>query len=401
MKLKIAFLLVTTSIILSTITIPVKAQETSTSKWRVIEVDADGGSGPIGVDSNGIPHIVYMSAWNGATYATFDGTSWDYEIIRAGPWYPRSLAIDGNDAPHISFVVAEMGTTHCGYGNKTSANWNFTYVNNTIECFANSLDVNEDGKDVQVLYATVDGLNYAKLVNYSFVNETVDTTSVWKDSYVNSDKAIKIGKNGYPQIAYFVYETSTDRVIDYANFEGSVWNKTEIYRAKQGGGSIAIDLDSNSTPHIVYGTDHNAEYSTWNGSDWINETAVGSGYDTSIDLDNNQMPHISCIDHHDTNHAILKYAYKNKTIWVTESIDIANNVSEQMKWTSIAMDKYGYAHIAYTKKNSGLWYATNKPVVNEITTILGPSIILISLFIVAMKRKKKIDKNDGLHMAWE
>jgi hypothetical protein len=174
-----------------------------------------------------------------------------------------------------------------------------------------------------------------------------------------------------------------------AKGDGIGWNFSQIYKNISGGDGIAIALDNNDTPHITYSADPGAKYAKWNGTIWNIETIDLHGTANCIALDNIGNPHISYVDPQNTNYNKLKYAVKNGTKWNTDLIYTAKSVNEAIQATSLAVDKDGYSHIAFW--SGGLRYATNKPVVQEITMFIIPSIALIALFVI-IKRKSTIQQ---------
>lgn len=102
-------------------------------------------------------------------------------------------------------------------------------------------------------------------------------------------------------------------------------------------------------------------------------------------MDNINGIHISYYGNH-----VLKYAYKpfNST-WSNDTADATALVGI---WNSIAVDNLGYIHISYYDMNNyDLKYATNKSIVPELPVIIIPTVTIMAIFIILLRKEKTRD----------
>jgi hypothetical protein len=119
--------------------------------------------------------------------------------------------------------------------------------------------------------------------------------------------------------------------------------------------STSLALDANGYPHIAYGSDQGLKYAFKDESGW--NTQIVDPYiceGASLVLDHNGKPHISYLSDG------LRYAYLDDTGWVLQLVEYFSSAIHY--FTSLALDKYGYAHIAYVRwsyedKIFNLWHA--------------------------------------------
>lgn len=169
-----------------------------------------------------------------------------------------------------------------------------------------------------------------------WVIETVDS-----EGDVSSDNSLAVDSKGHPHICYYDY---THGDLKYAYWNGTHWIIEVVDSNGDVGRDCSIALDSNDFPHISYydATNGNLKYAWWNGTDWIIETVDSDGdvgVGSSIMLDSEGYPHISYGTY--KNHK-LKYARWNGTSWIIETVD-----NKDVFYTSIALDRNNYPHIAY------------------------------------------------------
>jgi hypothetical protein len=120
----------------------------------------------------------------------------------------------------------------------------------------------------------------------------------------------------------------------------------------------SIALDSSDNPHISYykrisSDQGDLKYATKASGSWVTEWVDGLttedklGRYTSIALDSSGYAHIS---YYDATNGDLKYATNASGSWVTEPVDWGGDVGQH---TSIALDSSGYAHISYWDVSNG------------------------------------------------
>lgn len=110
-----------------------------------------------------------------------------------------------------------------------------------------------------------------------------------------------------------------------------------------------LQTNAQGYPRLAYGGDH-LYYAAWDGSQWNIQVADASDYVgeyATLALDSFGYAHIAYYDHDNQR---LKYARQvGATTWDVQVVD-DNNVPG--RWNSIAVDTNGYAHISYLEE---LW----------------------------------------------
>jgi hypothetical protein len=141
------------------------------------------------------------------------------------------------------------------------------------------------------------------------------------------------------------------------------WDIEFVDTEDEAGELSSIALDSGDNPHIIYEyrnpstASEELRYALKNGSVWINET-VDSGKDfdgyMSIAVDSSDNPHIC---YYDVGSVVLKYAVNSSGIWVIEIVEIVNGGGAR-GGASISVDSNDNPHISYyDKSNSTIKYA--------------------------------------------
>ena len=77
----------------------------NSTSWNLQTVNADGPAGansPIAVDSNGVPHIAYISYPSFIEYETWSNVGWSTQTVDIGTQV-YSLALDSNNTPHLVY----------------------------------------------------------------------------------------------------------------------------------------------------------------------------------------------------------------------------------------------------------------------------------------------------------
>lgn len=370
--------------ILSTTEMTISADNIQSNKWNIIVIDTNASFdySSIALDSNGNPHIVYTSNLE-PEYVYWDGTQWNYEKMAGGMGYPTSIAMDENDVPHISMTVPTVNMSYDSYyGNRSGGNWQFERVDSG---FGGSIVVKNG--TVHIAYNSVNGLTYVKLFMGLFQKYILDDNNASWECIIGGDRAITIDERGMPHIGYIKWRDSPRKIIvKYINYNGTVWNTCIIANTTLAAGTVAIRLNHSEVPSIGYSFDGNVKYASIKGNVFINETIESHSGSACVAIDDRNQVYVSYKNGSDINHYQLKQAKRNGTKWDMELIYTAGNSSEQFERTSIAVDRTGYSHIVFSPGK--LCYATNKPIVPELTVIILPVITLIALFIGVCPEKR-------------
>ena len=113
--------------------------------WGVRTVDRTYGSGKfnsVAVDSTGRPQVAYANViyeTDSLRYATWNGKSWNQEIIEAGdppfPVYSVSMVLDKKDVPHI--VYTDLGHRLIKYATRQNGKWQTEAVDSYVAAAEN------------------------------------------------------------------------------------------------------------------------------------------------------------------------------------------------------------------------------------------------------------------------
>lgn len=188
-------------------------------------------------------------------------------------------------------------------------------------------------------------------------------TEVVDDGAGNQDvgrsASLAIDRRGNLHIAY--YNMSRDALwYAYQEKGSSRWSKMPV--EGHTGAYLSLAVDSNGHPHIscVDKWEDGLHYDYFDGKAWHGETIDPSRVDyyNSIQLDANDHPRISYYLYHNAEgHYVLrlKYAFFDGQKWFIQTVDRHQGTG---KWNSLAVDRAGNPHIAYSQVGLGdLLYA--------------------------------------------
>jgi len=325
----------------------------SAASWVVQAVDTggDGQLAPaIALDSSGYPHITHVGAskvyhsWN-------DGAAWQTEQIWGGgsngPECP-DIVLDNTDIGHASF--AHGGGLYYSVENSYSNGWTTEWVGIGYTLWT-SIALNASDYPAIACYA-YPGLFFVEWNGSDWTEEQVSFTDDQGDCC-----SLVMDPGGTPRIAYCAYSPSPAVKYAYRDEYGQ-WHSTVVDDAMSSaprGTSLAVDDTGN--PHISYNTSSEIRYASWNGASWDIATldAIDTGLwelDTSLALDQYGFPHIAhCGGSGDS----LMYSVNQGGGWITESICPIGGGDPDL-----VLDGSGRPHIAFVEGVSmGLAYAYN------------------------------------------
>lgn len=327
------------------------------------------------LDSLDRPYVVYHNTNEHMTYAHWTGTSWDIKDIGISINSVPELAIDSAYRPHIAYTYYADNTLKYGVWNGVS--WDIQTVvtlNDGIGIYCSiALDASDNP---YIVYCERQNYHYllkcAKWTGTAWDIQTIDENvgGYGERSY------IRIGEDGYPQVAYFCDISMGRRPLKYARWNGSAWviqtvdDQTEFSRNFP---CLAIDSDNN--PHISFignssADDSDIAYARWNGSSWEVEavaTEGRSGYENSLGLDSNNVPHLCYVSYNDEPLPQIIYAVKRAGTWQKTVLETGGGqYREDGRYNSLALDSHNNPHIVYKVDFVGFRYVSwnNAPVLS-------------------------------------
>ena len=340
----------------------IETVETSSSQGSWVE---HGKYNSLAVDSNGKPHISYLSAI-GTTYAinhtSFDGQTWNSNTVATSSGGPCS-ALDSSDSPHVGIYTSDSSgnadlklATNTG---QNSSSWTLEMIDNSSSNVGSNCEmkVGPNG-DIYVVYwkwdPTNDSLKFAHHDGNSWTTSDIDNDG-------GSDSSLQIDTLGNLHVSY---RDLTNGGLKYGINNGQGWVLSTIEGNGQGKGNSLV-LDSNNDPHVSYFDSYNnrLKYASLTGTSWsISTVEAGLSWgnssnaadtDTSIGIDSSDNVHISYYN------AGLKYAFYDGTSWNFTLIDTVENIEGN---TNLIVDDEQRIHISYhDKENKSLKYAYFQP----------------------------------------
>jgi len=303
--------------------LPVQAEPSWSFRIATSNARGIGSNGycPIAVDSNNNPHIAYSSG-----YAYWNGSGWSTQTISSDYDNVFSLVLDADDNPHVLFEAA--------------------------------------------------GLKIASWAGPIWSIQTVDEESA-------NYGTIALDSYGNPHVAYVEGEE-----IKYASKEDSGWSIQTIDKSSDNlhlivAGGLSLALDSNNTPHIMYGIPSSyhddstgLDYQTINitlaifkNSMWNIQTVPVPppiGKSSNIVLDSKGYPHFFCSQNRyrsaEDKNLIYNFLYVSwdGTGWTTQTV--ASNIEPEnypIPFGFLSLDSYDYPHfVSFMVSYSWFMYAS-------------------------------------------
>ena len=328
----------------------------SPSAWSVSVVDPEGFWTPsIAVDSAGRPHIAYFAETNELRYASWTGSSWQFEKVDS--WSimgeKASLALDSNDNPHIAYY--DWDARDLKYAYKNDSTWIIEVVDEDGDVGRNpSLAIDSHNRPHVSYYNITDmimrcDLKYAVRDGNSWHTASVAGCDFY--DYSESETSLKLNAADEPRIAYAAFQ-----ILYYASWTGSTWQVEAVPKDPGDTGDFpSLALDSRGDPHIAYLREWDVDrldYATKGPMGWVTQTVdAGRGYSHAIAIDSQDRPHIAYTTglYNINPPWYLYYAHLDGS-WFLETVDTHEYVRSP---PSIAIDGCDGVHIAYTRNYSG------------------------------------------------
>jgi len=280
--------------------------------------------------------------------------TWSTQIIDTNSGQGAAIALDSNNNPHILYYQYENNSAN-SQGELVYTNSSWTVPNVPINTFINfALD---SSNAPHILYNGENGLMVDTWNGHWWAQQTVDPEG--GTGFLALDSA------GNPQVAYKVtlpistYGANDDfSMLQYASWNGTRWSKQTLDSPISYDNDVYLALDSNNTPHILYGYDngHNsisAKYAVWNGSSWNIQTVFsGLAAYGNLVLDSKGNPHF--VYAQNDSDALL-YASYNGSAWNTQTV-VPNADFGAIVAGFLALDRHDLPQIDYYGDGS-LMYA--------------------------------------------
>jgi hypothetical protein len=279
----------------------------SQKRWDKTIVDPVGGNfESLAVDSHGWAHVAYNSPKSdGLHYAYWDGKQWQKVLIDAVKTNREtSIQLDSQDHPRISYyreTFADRRVARClKYAYFDGKSWFTQTVDHRSGTGSwNSLALDRT-EHPEISYSIATGfLGFAYLDQAEWQHTLVDFKDSKAKRYLDADNSVAIGSDGQTYVAYI---NSTERSINYAWREGTVWHDETVDSLISAGGDsdrVSLKLDKNGRPHLVYYDSGLGalKYATRDKEkkEWHTEIIDGgsAGQYASLCLDENDQPYVS------------------------------------------------------------------------------------------------------------
>jgi hypothetical protein len=291
----------------------------------------------LAIDDEGHAHIAYHEHYSGnAEYLENSGASWTSSLVSSpghDGWVP-SLALAHDATPHIASFDPVEGIEHAV---RTGSQWTVESVGTgqLVKNFGAAIAV--DASDhVWVCYHDGDftpppdgdgNLICASRGAGGWTTETVDS-----DGDVGKFVAIALDSQDNPHLVYLKWESGTSAIVRYAHRDGGSWVVEDVTTLDAFGvdfdgayRSVSIAVDAGDRPHIAAGDRETVVYGVESGSEWAVETTAEEtasdlvfGQFVSLALDPEGRPHIAFYEVADSTKASTGTVYSATTADRTE-----------------------------------------------------------------------------------
>jgi len=349
--------------------------------WEIEVVDFSADMGrysSIAIDSAGKRYISYFDATNGdLRIAVKDGAAWSHEIVDSSDEAGRytSIAVVG-DVVHVSYNVQAAGASTTDYylkhAQSTPGPWMTEVVDGSSAGTYTSIDV-DDADALHISYHAwflddsppePEYTAYLKHASGRFGNWSRETIESGGEGDIGKFTSIAAAGSGLTLQLHISY-LGRDKQLRYADYglrfsnPTPNWQKGLVDEIAVIGKYTSIDVDANDKVHISYvdDTKHKLKYATnalgsWGAPAVIDDINALIGA-TSIGVFTDGTVNMSYFSDGEQ----LKFASNDPPLWTIETADSSTTVG---RYSALALDKDGHAHIAYWDEDNGdLRYATN------------------------------------------
>ncbi len=312
--------------------IPVGAVPVNAAGWHteVVDPSVAGTYSSLGIDSRGNGHVSYIDeALHKLKYGYWDHKldKWFTTVLDSSSGF-CSLALDSEDRPHISYQ--EWGTGRIKYAHWDGKAWQklTLLIQAKNISFYTGITLNSQDHPRLSFYeywgAGEDYELHLRTVAWTGARwevQTIDPTpGSGKFNFLVSDS------RGRPRVAYTNVKAENES-LRYASLDGTSWNIDVIegvdrpFEVR----SVALALDKDDNPHIVYTDAENnlVKYATKRDGKWrisVVDALKAAGYPDryGIAIDEKGVPYVS---YYDAGLGLLKVAHLEEGRWVSEVVE--------------------------------------------------------------------------------
>jgi hypothetical protein len=305
------------------------------------------GFSSIAIDKNDKTHILY-----GPTYVKWNELS-PKTWVTTNPFYGAFLTLDKNDIPHI-FTHNYFGNP--GYGSWNGTSWDIQIIENIFMSWDDSPYMVFDTSNYPHVAYVDEGVNtlikYAEWNSSSWIIQT-STPPSWVGND-NSRAQLLLDTSGYSHIICFSSYGAGDFDLQHGQWNGTSWNYVTIDSQVQNYSYSHPVIDKHNCMHISYSKNEDLYYAKWDGVSWSTQVVCSGGYmGSSLALDKNGYPNIVFCNHGNITQN-LYFAKWNGSQWSVEQIPNPN--PNGTSWCSLALDSKDNAHIVYWTGNNYYYY---------------------------------------------
>ena len=283
------------------------------------------------IDDNDDLHLAYTTytSWSETlVYMHYDGITWTSEVVSSNAKFgPIGIAVDSNNHPHISYAVKGE---YCGDGLRIASYDGSSWAYDVVEAGDNrgceSAILIDDNDNIYIAYQNRDNskLLIATDKSGSWDSYIVDSGTSPSDLYPGYMTSMVMDEQGQFHIAHF--DDKDDDLRYSTGAPNSQWTTTIVEQSGHTGRDPSIALDSSGNPHIVYNSwsGFDLKYAVYNpvtyswDKSFISTTGdVGKG--NSIIIDPNGVMHVPFSDEDSD---VLKYATKSTGVSQTNEIRV-------------------------------------------------------------------------------
>lgn len=335
-----------------------------------IETTGDVGYyASLALNVSGYGRVSYYDSTNKKMkYASWNASSWDLETIQSTDSSTKgNLALDSNGDPHVAYVSYDSnGTTVLKHAQKSNGTWSYTSIASLSSSSEGTSDIKVDSSNIpHVCFIDQSVLKYAVKSGTSWTVTTIDSASTCAVS-------LDIDQNNQPKIARVKLEITSEIItseVDYFSYTLGAWTYEAVaighFISGESQGLLYarpfLCIDGNNKPHLAvtegflwYDIYYFSKSTTWS-SEKLEAGESLAGIFLGLAVDSNNYPGIAFF----RNNKGIKYTKKNSNnTWSTEYVDPVGTTFLASPYISLAFNASNVPYIAYEDTyNKNIKYA--------------------------------------------